>query len=556
MKAEQSFNHLVMRSRRILGIFAVAAISTAAQVPTFRSSVREVSVVFRVVDRQNRLVSGIARDEIRVEDEGVQRKITSFSGDVSYSQVVVAADVSGSMMEVLEPLRAALFDFADLIGGESNEERGDVLLTLLPFSETARVLVDRTPDPKEFKKAVSRLQPSGSTALIDAILSTLLNALGDVSAQPAVKTNRDDTGPIPSEFRRRSPPATTPRRSKFLVVFTDAGENSSAHQWADIAAAVMGKEVAIYSVIFDSGTPDANVPKLATITRDSGGEVYRAKAGDLKRIYAQIAKNIRGHYALTFNASDVANTRIWRNIRVSTTRPNVFVLANTGYCPDTPCQKADGTFVGGSPKNWYQIMSLNSDPAVVSSVKEQLQSLTFAYTRETRSIVNGLSEHPLLVEKRWNTRDRKNKPDFVTHAVLGANQSVSVDVEACGIMLAPEHKVVLKGTANSSGKPVLEVNDPEIRLSRRPASSSSGKVVPNDQDEYFQSQAIFYLIDRSGGIPCPLKVQCRRPHFLVGNSLVEFARQAISEALKLTPDGGPLAPAAGARDGIRPTSEQ
>jgi VWFA-related protein len=554
MKAEQNFNYLVMRLRRILGIFTVAAIGTAAQVPTFRSSVREVSVVFRVLDKQNRLVSGIARDEIRVEDEGVQRTITSFSGDVSNSQVVVAADVSGSMMEVLEPLRAALFDFADLIGGESNEERGDVLLTLLPFSETARVLVDRTPDPKEFKKAVSQLQPSGSTALIDAVLSTLLNAFGDVSAQPAIKTTRDDTGPIPSEFRRRAPPATTSRRSKFLVVFTDAGENSSAHRWADIASAVMGKEVAIYSVIFDSGTPDANVPKLATITRDSGGEVYRAKAGDLKRIYAQIAKNIRGHYALTFNASDVASTRIWRNIRVSTTRPDVFVLANTGYCPDLPCQKADGTFVGGNPKNWYQIMSLNSDPAVVSAVKEQLQNLTFAYTRETRGIVSGLSEHPLLVEKRWNTRDRKNEPHFVTHAVLGANQSVSVDVEACGIMLAPEHKVVLKGTANSFGKPVLEVNDPEIRLSRRPTLNSSRKVIPNDQDEYFQSQAIFYLIDRSGGIPCPLEVQCRRPHFLVGNSLVEFASQAVSEALKLTPEGG--LPAPRARDGIRPIGEQ
>jgi hypothetical protein len=349
---------------------------------------------------------------------------------------------------------------------------------------------------------------------------------------------------------------TTARRSKFLVVFTDAGENSSTHQWADIASAVLGKEVVIYSVIFDSGTPDANVPKLAGITRDSGGELYRAKAGDLKRIYAQIAKNIRGHYALTFNASDVVNTRIWRNIRVSTTRPDVVVLANTGYCPDTPCQKADGTFVGGTPKNWNQIMSMNSDPAVVSSVKQQLQSLSFAYTRETRTIVSGLSEHPLLVEKRWNTQDRSNKPYFVTHAISGANQSVGVDVEVCGIMLAPEHNVLLRGAANTPGAPVLEVDDPEIRVSRRPALRSSSEIVPNDQDEYFQSQAIFYLIDRSGGIRCPLKVQCRRPHFLVGNGLVELASQAISEALKLTPEGGRSASASGGRDGERRSGMQ
>jgi VWFA-related protein len=526
---------------RVLRRFALVtmlALAIGAQTPTFRSTVREVSVVFRVVDKQNRLVPGITREEIRLEDEGLQRKLTSFSGDVSYSQIVIAADVSGSMMEVLEPLRAALFDFADLVGGESNHASGDVLLTLLPFSETARVLVDRTPDPKEFKSAVSRLRPSGSTALIDAILSTVLKAFGDVSVQPvAVKANVDDGGPIPSEFRRRKSSSGMPaaKRSKFLVVFTDAGENSSTHQWADIASAVLGKEVVIYTVIFDSGTPDANVPRLAGITKDSGGEVYRAKAGDLKRVYAQIARNIRGHYALTFDATDVTNARKWRNLRVSTTRPDVTVLANAGYCPETPCQKPDGSFVGGTPKNWNQVMSLNQDPAVISEVKQQFQNLSFAYTPATSGIVSRLSENPVLVERRWNSHEKGSKPYFVTHA---ANQPVSVDAEACGIMLAPDHRAAVQRSGEAARQPLLEAVDPEIRLSRRPASGVSTKVVSNDQDDYFQSQAIFYLVDASGGIRPPLKVQCNRPHFLVGNGLAEFASEAVSEALKVRPESG------------------
>jgi VWFA-related protein len=537
MKRTQSRRSLI-RLRRVVALVAMATVGAGAQGPTFRSNVREVSVVFRVVDKQNRLVPGITRDEIRVEDGGEQRKITSFSGDVSYSQVVIAADVSGSMAEVLEPLRAALFNFADLVGGDSNQESGNILLTLLPFGETARVLVDRTPDPKEFKDAVSRLGPSGSTALIDAILSSLLNAFGDISVEPVVaKAKKNDTGPIPSEFRRRTPPSgvSAAKRSKFLVVFTDAGENSSTHQWADIASAVLGKEVVIYSVIFDSGTPDANVPRLARITRDSGGEVYRAKAGDLKRVYAQVAQNIRGHYALTFNATNLANSRTWRNIHVSTTRPDVTVLASTGYCPEAPCQKADGTFVGGSPKSWNQVMSMNQNPAVVSAVKQQLRDLSFGYTRDTTSIISQLSEHPLLVEKRWNTHEKGNKAHFVTHAVSAANQSVSVDAEVCGIALAPEHSMTQEAPSDTAGQRVLEVADPEIRLLRRPGSST--KPVSNDQDDFFQSQVIFYLVDRSGGIRYPLKVQCNRPHFLVGNGLAEFATEAISEALKLTPEG-------------------
>jgi VWFA-related protein len=526
------------RSFRIFGLVVGGALYSLPQGTVFRSNVREVSVVFRVLDNQNRPVPGITRDEVRVDDEGVPRKITSFSADVSYSQVVVAADVSGSMAEVLEPLQAALSDFADLIEENSRGERGDVLLSLLPFSETARLLVDRTPDPKEFKSVAHRLRPSGSTALIDAILATLLNAFGDLPIK-AAEMKTDDTDHTRSEFQTK--PAremTTPKRSKFLVIFTDAGENASAHHWADIASAVVGKEVVIYSVIFDSGTPDANVPKLASITRDSGGEVYRAKAEDLRRIYAQIAKNIRGHYALTFNANDVANSRTWRTIRVSTTRPDVVVLAGSGYCPETPCQKADGTFVGGSPKNWNDVLSMNRDPAVVSSVKQQLQGLLFACTRETHRIVTSLSEHPLLVERRWSTHDRGNKSYFSTRSASDGTPSVNIDSEACGITLAPEHSVASLDSVDSRtilDHPLLQVTDPVIRVSRRPTSGTPGNLVPNDRDDYFLSQAIFYLVDRSGGIRYPLKVQCNRPHFLVGDGLVKFVSEAISDALKLIP---------------------
>ncbi|MBV9084224.1 MAG: VWA domain-containing protein, partial [Acidobacteriaceae bacterium] len=360
----------------ILGLLATAP-TARAQGPVFRSNTREVSVVFRVTDKSNRPVAGLTRNEIRIQDEGVARNLTSFTGDVAYAQVVVAADVSGSMSTVLEPLRAALSNFADRISEDSDRGRGGVLLSLLPFSDTATMLVDRTPDPQQFKDAVERLRPSGSTALIDAILATVLSAFDEkqiAPATPAKTIPKDDTSPIPSEFRRRPPPPTggTTKRSKFLVIFTDAGENSSAHQWSDIGAALLGKDVVIYTVLFDSGTPDSNVPKISAITRDSGGRVFRSKADDLRRIYEQIAKDIRGHYSLTFAATDIDNPRVWRNIRVSTTHPGLTVHARTGYCPETPCQKADGTFIGGSPKNWNEVVAINRDPAIVSSVRRHL----------------------------------------------------------------------------------------------------------------------------------------------------------------------------------------
>jgi VWFA-related protein len=525
-------------------VFGQSGDDRIGSMPTFRSEAREVTVVFRAVDKEGRRVPGITANEIRIDDEGVQRQITSFIGDAAYAQVVVVADVSGSMATVLEPLQGALLNFADGVSGNSDTEAGDVLLSLLPFSDTARMLVDRTPDPREFKKAVSRLRPSGATALVDAILSTLQNAFADKdvsikrAAVPAHKD--DDTSPIPSEFRpKRALTASGLKRSKFLVIFTDAGENSSSHQWSEVASYLVGQGVVIYSVIFDSGTPDSNVSKLAGITKESGGKVYRAKSSDLKEVYEQIAKDIRGRYALMFSASDVKNTRVWRNIHVSTSRPGIVILARSGYCPESPCQKADGTFMGGQPKNWNDVMAWNHDPALISSIRERLRGLRFEYSPETANIVSNLGQNAILVERRRGNSGKDNKAVLVAHTVTKGSQSVSMDSEVCGISVEPENSRSSAMLGNSdqtdyvSGKSVLRVVDPEIRLSRKPGSGAQS---PASDDSYFQSQTLFSLADPSRGIPNRLRVQCNRPHFLVGDGLVELAIQALEQALKITPE--------------------
>ena len=530
-----------MRGAGALTLLVLMTVKTQfAQGPIFKANTREVSVVFRVVDKSNRPVGGITRNEIRIEDEGVPRNLTSFTGNVAYAQVVVAADVSGSMSTVLEPLQAALNTFADHISADSDREPGDILLSLLPFSETARMLVDRTSDPREFKEAVTRLRPSGSTSLIDAILSTLLNGFGEkeiATRQAARETTKDDTSPIPSEFRRK-PLATSTKmtnRPKFLVIFTDAGENSSAHQWSDIASALLGREIVIYSVVFDSGTPDSNVPKLAGITKDSGGKVYRSKADDLQRIYEQIAKDIRSRYLLTFSASDVDNPRIWRTIRISTTRPGLSILARSGYCPETPCQKADGSFIGGQPKNWNDVLALNRDSQVVSTVKQHLQALQFEYSREAEKTIADLHNAPMLIEKHWSTAEKNEKPTFVARPVTDKTRLTSIDTEACGVIVAPEngslpgHQELADPSGATSPRPFLTVSHPEIRISRRPGSGQPS----SSDDTYFQSQALFDLIDSSGRVPWHLRVQCHRPHFLVSDDLVQLAVQALAQGLKL-----------------------
>src|SRR5579875_133971 len=484
-----------------------------AQDAVFQSNVREVSVLFRAVGRGNQPISGITASEVRVEDEGVARPIRSFRGDVAHAQVVVLVDVSGSMAAVFEPLEAALENFADLVSGDYNHEPGDVLLTLIPFSTSATVLVDRTSNTAEFKEAARRLRPGGTTALVDSVLATVENAFDSRPVarprRPAFSAGEGEIGPlVSSPSAAPAPPKDKTSRSKFLVLFTDAGENSSAHSWPEIASTMLGRGITVYAIAFDSGSPDSDFSMLSKITAQSGGQMLRAGAGQLQRVYAEIARDIRTHYQLTFAATGITNTRMWRSLHVAVNRPGVTVYARAGYCPETPCQKEDGTFVGPRPARWSDVLSLSRDPVLLDALRRRLAALRFEPTPETESVLTTLASRPLLIEKTWT--GKHSAPQLVSHS---GSAQVGMDAEVCGI---------------SSDQPPppgeLAVADPEIRLARRPGAS------PGDDGPYFQSQAVFYLQAASGG---RIRVQCNRPNFLVGDGLVDFAAQAVSAGLKV-----------------------
>src|SRR5262249_30365566 len=153
----------------------------------------------------------------------------------------------------------------------------------------------------------------------------------------------------------------------------------------------------------------SNLSMLSKIALQSGGKVYRATVDNLDRLYAEIAKDIRSHYQLTFSAADVQNPRIWRNISLHVNRPGVTLFARAGYCPESPCQKPDGSFVGGEPKTWDEVLAMSRDPRVISSVRRRLQELKLEYTAATEKIVLGLPSDPLLIEKVW----KAGHPNFI-----------------------------------------------------------------------------------------------------------------------------------------------
>jgi hypothetical protein len=76
--------------------------------------------------------------------------------------------------------------------------------------------------------------------LIDAILGTLVNAFGEQNVPVRRRAVQDNSEPGPMSMRSARKVTSRARgdeESKFFVIFTDAGEDSSTHRWSDIASA-------------------------------------------------------------------------------------------------------------------------------------------------------------------------------------------------------------------------------------------------------------------------------------------------------------------------------
>jgi hypothetical protein len=173
-------------------------------------------------------------------------------------------------------------------------------------------------------------------------------------------------------------------------------------------------------------------------------------------------------------------------------------------------------------------LEISRDPDLIVSLKQHLKDLTFEYTPETERAVSDLATNPVLVEKVWSVdrkRAGKNDPSLVAHKADNGNRQVSIDAEVCGIAIDPKIRSL---PVERTGVPAWVVVDPEIRIARRPGAPQ----ISGTDEAYFQSQAIFYLVDVSGRNPAKIRVQCNRPNFLISEDLVQFAAQAVRDGLK------------------------
>ena len=244
-----------------------------------------VLVPLTVTDPQNRLVTGLERDNFQIFDNNAGQTIKSFATEDAPLSIGIVFDLSGSMQSKFVRARKALSEFLRTCNPQDE-------FFVIGFNDRPAVLVDYTSDVEDVEARMVMLRPENRTALIDALY------LG-------VNKLRD------AKYSRKA-----------LLVVSDGGDNRSRYTEGELNRAVRESEVQIYSIgIFDSYAPtveEQNGPQLLNeLSEATGGRLFQVRdVQDLSDIAERISEELRSEYVIGYTPTDRRHNGVWRKLSV------------------------------------------------------------------------------------------------------------------------------------------------------------------------------------------------------------------------------------------------
>jgi len=268
-----------------------------------------VNVDVTVVDQNNNPVFDLKKEDFIVYEDGIKQTVENVSQEEAPVSFGLVIDTSGSM-------RTKLSSVSDAVLSLIKQMRRDDEAFVAPFKAEPELAQNFTSDKLALEGALSGLYASGGTALLDAIIGA-------------------------ADFAHEK----GKRRRKALVVFSDGLDKNSAVKEKKVIEAIKEDEVQVHLVGFiDEDMDFFRFRKLSAkrarellsrIADDSGGRAYFPQdISEIPAVVAQIVKELRTQYVVSYYPTNVKRDGAFRTIRVDVNNAGgrkLTVRARRGY---------------------------------------------------------------------------------------------------------------------------------------------------------------------------------------------------------------------------------
>ncbi len=274
--------------------------------PDFRAKAELVLIPVTVTDGNDRLITGLGKENFKLYDNKVEIPITQFAQEDTPVSIGIVFDCSGSMGPKMEKARAAVAEFVRTANPEDE-------FSLVAFNDRVRLMADFTSRPEEIENRLLFMRSGGETALLDAVYLMV----------------------------ERLEHAKNSRRA--ILIISDGGDNASRYTSREVKKRLRESEVQIYSIgIFEplgfrGRTPEEMMGPalLDAMATETGGRLFEVNdINELAGAAAEIGRALRNQYVLGFAPSGESDGKYHRvQVKVPKIKglPSLHATFRSGY---------------------------------------------------------------------------------------------------------------------------------------------------------------------------------------------------------------------------------
>ena len=259
-----------------------------------------VTLNVRVIDRNNRPIGNVNKEDFKILEDGVPQPVFSFTEEEVPVIYGLAVDTSGS----LRPQFNQVIDAAKSIIN-SNKRGDETFLERFISSDKIETVQDFTANKDSLMDGLDTLYiEGGQTAVIDGVY------LAAEHVAEYKKGNNDD-------HRRRA-----------LIVVTDGEDRASYYPESQLFQTLREEDVQIYVIGFVSeldaekglirkSPRDKAVALLNRIASETGGRAFFPQSiSELPQVANEIVRDLRTQYVISYDPTNKAHDGSYRSIKV------------------------------------------------------------------------------------------------------------------------------------------------------------------------------------------------------------------------------------------------
>lgn len=264
-----------------------------------------VTLHVRVIDRNNRPINRIGKDEFKVYEDGVAQPIFAFTEEEVPVIYGLAVDTSGS----LRPQFNQVIDAAKTIIN-SNKKGDETFLERFISSDKIETVQDFSTNKDTLLDGLDTLYiEGGQTAVIDGVY------LAAEHVATYQKGGDDD------------------RRRRALIVVTDGEDRASYYSEIDLFRRLREEDVQIFVIGFVNDLEaekglirksprDKAVNLINRLANETGGRAFFPQSiSELPQIANEIVRDMRTQYVISYDPTNKAHDGSYRSIKVQVAQP-------------------------------------------------------------------------------------------------------------------------------------------------------------------------------------------------------------------------------------------